>query len=110
MKTNLLLIAIACAAIFFIPNDGLEAKTHISFGLDIGTRRAAPAVIYAPPPAVVVRRPVYYAGHVPVGQRFYGNPVVVYPYTGVAEEVIVYPNPPAPRVYNNFSFNWRIFR
>lgn len=110
MKTTLLLIAIASTAILFIPNDNLEARTHVSFGVNVGTR-AAPTAVYCPPPppAVVVRRPVYY-GHVPVGQGYYPEGVVVYPYSRVPEEVIIYPAPQAPRWYNNFSFNWRIFR
>jgi hypothetical protein len=108
MKTTLLLIAIASFAILFIPSDGLEAKTRVSFGVDVGTSYAAPTTVYCPPP-IMVRQPVYY-GHVPVGQRYYPESVVVYPYSRVPQEIIVRPTPPSPRWHNNFSFNWRIFR
>lgn len=111
MKNVLLLTAIA-AGIFFISNDSLEAKSHVSFGINVNSPAYPQPVYYAPQPVVVRRAsPVVvaqptYQEHVVVGQGS-RPPVVVYSAPVIREEVVVYPARPAPRWYNFFSFNWR---
>lgn len=119
MKTKLLLSAFVSTVMFFLPSDSLEAKSHVSFGVNVGAYAPALPVYYQSP--VVVSRPAYVpvertyttveqnSAHVGYGENRCQPNVVVHHYPVVQEEVVVYPAPrPVPFWFNNFSLNWRI--